>query len=76
MVVLPLEMCTNLNMWISYLHMDAEMEMDSPYRQDRDTARGRFNSGEFVEVHVSTSLKTCEERDPKNLYKKVHLLYH
>ncbi|CAM9719797.1 unnamed protein product [Pylaiella littoralis] len=42
----------------------------SPYRQDRDKARARFNSGEFVEVHVSTSLKTCEERDPKYLYKK------
>eukprot|EP00903_Cladosiphon_okamuranus_P005927 g5857.t1 len=42
----------------------------SPYRQDRRRARGRFNSGEFVEVHVSTSLKTCEERDPKDLYKK------
>eukprot|EP00752_Nemacystus_decipiens_P018710 g16774.t1 len=42
----------------------------SPYRHDRDRARGRFNIGEFVEVHVSTSLKTCEERDPKDLYKK------
>ncbi|CBJ32721.1 Adenylylsulfate kinase and related kinase [Ectocarpus siliculosus] len=42
----------------------------SPYRQDRERARGRFNSGEFVEVHVSTSLQTCEQRDPKDLYKK------
>lgn len=31
----------------------------------------RLGAGEFVEVHVSTSLQTCEERDPKNLYKKV-----
>lgn len=31
----------------------------------------RFNVGEFVEVHVSTSLQTCEERDTKGLYKKV-----
>lgn len=45
--------------------------LSSPYRQDRDRARGRFNSGEFVEVHVSTSLQTCEQRDPKDLYKKV-----
>lgn len=43
----------------------------SPYREDRDKARGRFDKGEFVEVHVSTSLQTCEERDPKDLYKKV-----
>ncbi|CAM9727254.1 unnamed protein product, partial [Hapterophycus canaliculatus] len=42
----------------------------SPYREDRDRARGRFKIGEFVEVHVSTSLQTCEERDPKDLYKK------
>lgn len=31
----------------------------------------RFRDGEFVEVYVSTSLKTCEKRDPKDLYKKV-----
>lgn len=31
----------------------------------------RLGAREFVEVHVSTSLQTCEERDPKNLYKKV-----
>ncbi|CAN0250099.1 unnamed protein product [Scytosiphon promiscuus] len=42
----------------------------SPYREDRDRARGRFESGEFVEVHVHTSLHTCEQRDPKGLYKK------
>ncbi len=57
-------------------HADADgapnrTNTNSPYRQDRDKARARFNSGEFLEVHVSTSLKTCEERDPKGLYEKV-----
>jgi adenylylsulfate kinase len=42
----------------------------SPYRADRDAARAIFASGDFVEVHVSTSLETCESRDPKGLYKK------
>jgi adenylylsulfate kinase len=42
----------------------------SPYRADRDAARAIFESGDFVEIHVSTSLETCESRDPKGLYKK------
>jgi len=42
----------------------------SPYRADRDAARAIFGEGDFVEVFVSTSLETCEERDPKGLYKK------
>ena len=42
----------------------------SPYRADRDAARAIFGAGDFVEVFVSTSLETCEERDPKGLYKK------
>jgi adenylylsulfate kinase len=42
----------------------------SPYRADRDAARALFAPGDFVEVHVSTALETCEARDPKGLYKK------
>jgi adenylylsulfate kinase len=42
----------------------------SPYRADRDAARALFRAGDFVEVYVSTSLDTCEARDPKGLYKK------
>jgi adenylylsulfate kinase len=42
----------------------------SPYRADRDAARAIFPPGDFVEVYVSTSLETCESRDPKGLYKK------
>jgi adenylylsulfate kinase len=44
----------------------------SPYRKDRDTVRALHEAGDlaFVEIHVATSLETCEERDPKGLYKK------
>jgi adenylylsulfate kinase len=42
----------------------------SPYRADRDAARAIYGEGDFVEVFVSTSLETCEARDPKGLYKK------
>lgn len=42
----------------------------SPLASDRMIVRNLFQSGEFVEVYVSTSLDVCEERDPKGLYKK------
>ena len=44
----------------------------SPYRKDRDTVRELHKAGDlpFVEIHVDTSLDTCEQRDPKGLYKK------
>jgi adenylylsulfate kinase len=42
----------------------------SPYRADRDAARALFGEGDFIEVFVSTSLETCEARDPKGLYQK------
>ncbi|WP_145363588.1 adenylyl-sulfate kinase [Stratiformator vulcanicus] len=42
----------------------------SPYRADRDAARALLDEGEFVEVYVKASLETCEDRDPKGLYKK------
>ncbi len=41
----------------------------SPYRESRDFVRGLCQN--FLEVHVSTPLETCEARDPKGLYKKV-----
>ncbi|SFV15847.1 adenylyl-sulfate kinase [Pseudoduganella namucuonensis] len=40
----------------------------SPLRQDRDIAREIVLPERFVEVHVSTALALCEERDPKGLY--------
>ena len=42
----------------------------SPYREDRDRVRKILHDGEFVEIYVEADLKTCEERDPKGLYKK------
>jgi len=42
----------------------------SPYRQDREMARGLFADGEFIEVFVDTPLGECEQRDPKGLYRK------
>jgi adenylylsulfate kinase len=44
----------------------------SPYRKDRDTVRALHEAGQmpFIEVHVNTPIDTCEQRDPKGLYKK------
>lgn len=44
----------------------------SPYRADRDKVRALHVEGKlpFIEVHVNTSIETCEQRDPKGLYKK------
>ncbi|WP_339747070.1 adenylyl-sulfate kinase [uncultured Rubinisphaera sp.] len=42
----------------------------SPYRIDRDRVREIMGEGEFIEVYVNASLATCEDRDPKGLYKK------
>ena len=42
----------------------------SPYRKDRDAVRALLGPGEFIEIYVQASLKTCEARDPKGLYKK------
>ncbi|TMN21751.1 adenylyl-sulfate kinase [Lentibacillus cibarius] len=42
----------------------------SPYREDRDEVRALVEDGEFIEVFVDASVETCEERDPKGLYKK------
>src|SRR6202042_2149732 len=44
----------------------------SPYRKDRDNVRALHVAGKlpFVEVFISTSIATCEQRDPKGLYKK------
>lgn len=41
----------------------------SPYKRAREAAR-RIIGGNFVEVYVKCSLKTCIRRDPKGLYKR------
>ena len=47
----------------------------SPYRKDRDAVRAihEQNTGgaiPFIEVHVSTPIEVCEQRDPKGLYRQ------
>lgn len=42
----------------------------SPFRADRIVAREIIGSESFREVYVSTSLATCESRDPKGLYRR------
>jgi adenylyl-sulfate kinase len=44
----------------------------SPLRRERDAIRVlcEKSSVPFFEVHVSTPLEICEQRDPKGLYKK------
>jgi adenylylsulfate kinase len=41
----------------------------SPYRSIRDELR-ELHQGRFVEVHVSTPVEVCSERDVKGLYAK------
>jgi len=43
----------------------------APYAHVRDEVRKMIEQyGTFIEVHVSTPIKTCEERDVKGLYQK------
>lgn len=42
----------------------------SPFRAERNLARGIVETDEFCEVFVDTPLSVAEERDPKGLYAK------
>ncbi len=42
----------------------------SPYARDRALACDIIGPEHFLEVHIATSLQTCESRDPKGLYRK------
>jgi adenylyl-sulfate kinase len=42
----------------------------SPFCDDRAMVREIFEPGEFIELYLSASLETCENRDPKGLYKQ------
>jgi len=42
----------------------------SPYREDREFVRKRFDSDNFLEIYVKCSVEECERRDPKGQYKK------
>ncbi len=58
---------------VAALFMDAGMIVNtafiSPYRADRDKARGLCGE-RFIEIYVHCPVEVCEERDPKGLYKK------
>lgn len=45
----------------------------SPFRADRQMVRDMVEEAEFIEIHMSTPLSVCEQRDPKGLYKKARL---
>jgi bifunctional enzyme CysN/CysC len=42
----------------------------SPFRSERLMARERVGDGEFIEIHIDTSLADAEKRDVKGLYAK------
>ena len=42
----------------------------SPFRAEREMARGLVAPDEFIEIFVDTPLEICEQRDPKGLYRK------
>ena len=42
----------------------------SPFRSEREMARGIFDPGEFIEIFVDAPLQECERRDVKGLYAK------
>ena len=42
----------------------------SPFKAERDMARGLFDEGDFMEVFIDVPLDIAESRDPKGLYKK------
>ncbi len=47
----------------------------SPYRKDRDAARKIHEQNKtgailYIEIFVNTPIETCEQRDPKGLYKQ------
>lgn len=45
----------------------------SPIAAERENARAIIGTARFVEVHVATPLAVCEQRDPKQLYKKARM---
>src|SRR3546814_12488189 len=42
----------------------------SPFRAERDMARGLFAAGEFIEIFVDTPLAVAAQRDVQGLYVK------
>lgn len=42
----------------------------SPFKKEREWAKGLFKVSQFKEIYISTSLQECEQRDVKGLYQK------
>ena len=42
----------------------------SPYREDREYVKGRFEGDNFLEIYLRCSVDECERRDPKGNYKR------
>jgi adenylylsulfate kinase len=42
----------------------------SPFKKDRNLARQLLPQGDFIEIYCKASLKACESRDVKGLYKR------
>ncbi len=59
---------------LSKLFVDAGMivlaSFISPYKEDREYIRKRFENDNFLEIYVKCSVEGCERRDPKGQYKK------
>ncbi len=59
---------------VSKLMLDAGLIVLAAFisssRQQRQMVRDQFPQAEFIEVHISTPLAVCEQRDPKGLYQK------
>lgn len=41
----------------------------SPFRRDRERARGLMLHGDFLEIYCRCPIEVCEQRDPKGHYK-------
>ena len=42
----------------------------SPFRNERQLVRSLVDEGEFIEIYMGTPLQTCEQRDPKGMYRR------
>jgi len=45
----------------------------SPFTNERQIARKKFQDDEFIEIYISTPLEVAEKRDKKGLYKRARL---
>ena len=42
----------------------------SPYRKEREKVRNLFSQNDFLEIYCKCDIKTCQIRDPKQLYEE------